>query len=65
MELKHIIEQLEQIRQAPETTEENKVAIDEACRMLRVRPTIDVVTKVIELLAALAGIASYIQHITP
>lgn len=66
MELKHIIAQLEQIRQAPNTTEENKVAIDEACSLLRATPTtFDNVTRAIQLLAALAGIATFINHITP
>jgi len=63
MKIDHIIGQLEQIRQAPSTTEENKVAIDEACRILRANPTSEMIIKAIQLLAAIAGIATYIQHL--
>lgn len=64
MNLKDIIRQLEQISQAPDTTEEKKVALEEACRLLRQQPTIESATRAIQLLAGLAGIATYIQHIT-
>ena len=63
MKITDIIGQLEQISQAPCTSEEHKVAIEEACRILREHPGIETFTKVIEMLAAIAGIATYIQHI--
>ena len=63
MDLKYILGQLEQIRQAPCTSEENKAAIDEACRRLKGNPSTDAIIKVIQLFAALAGIANYVEHI--
>jgi hypothetical protein len=65
MEIEEIIGQLEQISQAPGTSEKDKIALEQACKILRATPlTIDSFTKAIQLLAAIAGIATYIQQIT-
>jgi len=64
MQKEVILKRLEALIEAPATTEEDKIILKEACGRLRSQPTFENVYKVIQLLAAVAGIANYIQHIT-
>ena len=64
MNTKEMIEGLKQLLENPTLTERERLALEETCEALKEDNTLEAIEKIAQLLAALAGLASYIQHMT-
>ena len=59
-----MIEGLKQLLENPTLTERERLVLEETCEALKEDNTLEAIEKIAQLLATLAGLASYIQHMT-
>jgi hypothetical protein len=64
MKTYEIIEELEQLLQNPMITDTQREALEKACEAFRKNNAFETIEHMAQFLAGLAGVASYIQHLT-